>query len=147
MLPTVFGESLFDEFFDDAFMRPMRAARDGFFAPHTSTLMKTDVKETDTSYEVDIDLPGFKKEDVKVDLKDGCLTVSAATNSESSDKDENGKYLRRERFAGSCSRTFYVGEMEPSEISAKFEDGILKLALPRKEEQKKLPPSTNIAIE
>ena len=92
-------------------------------------MMKTDIKETEKAFELDIDLPGFKKENVHAELQDGYLTVSANTETETEDKDEQGTYLRKERFTGSCSRSFYVGD----DISAKFENGILKVTVPKKQ--------------
>ena len=147
MLPSIFSENLFDDFFADPFdMMPPRG-HDPLYGKHAKNIMKTDIRETDGTYELDIDLPGFKKEEVNVDLNDGCLTIHAEKALDKDEKDDNGKYIRRERFAGSCSRSFYVGEnIEPTDISAKFEDGILKLSVP-KEVQKKLPQSTAIAIE
>lgn len=143
LMPSIFGESLVDEFFDD-FARPVRSA-----ARHTTpstSLMNTDVKETKEGYELDIDLPGYKKEDVKAELKNGYLTISAATNSTKENKEE--KYLRRERFYGSCSRSFYVGEdIEQSDIKAKFEDGILKVFVPKKEQQPVVEKNHYITIE
>ena len=124
LMPSIFGENLFDEFFDD-FVRPTR--RVVRYNTPSTTIMKTDVKETEGSYELDIDLPGYKKEDVKAELKDGYLTISAATNTNNDQKDENGKYIRRERYYGNCSRSFYVGEnITQEDIKARFEDGILK---------------------
>ena len=109
--------------------------------------MKTDVRETDDSYEVDIDLPGFKKDEVNVQLEDGYLTVSAAKGLDKDEKDKKGRYIRQERYAGQCSRSFYVGEsVKPKDVHAKFEDGILKLSLP-KAEQPKLPDHRTITIE
>lgn len=146
MLPSIFGENLFDDFFADPFsMMPAFQSRNALYGKHGKNLMKTDVRELDNGYELDMDLPGFRKDEVQVDLKDGYLTVSAAKGL---DKDEkNGKYIRQERYAGQCSRSFYVGEgVEPKDVSAKFEDGILKIALP-KAEQKKLPTTTSVAIE
>lgn len=96
--------------------------------------MKTDIKETDKAFEIDVDLPGFKKEDVHAELQDGYLTVSATTSQESEDKDKKGTYLRKERFTGSCSRSFYVGDdISEDDISAKFENGILSVTVPKKE--------------
>ena len=147
MLPSIFSENLFDDFFRDPFDMMVPRGHDPLYGKHAKNMMKTDVRETDTTYELDIDLPGFKKEDVNVELKDGCLTINAAKSLDKDEQDEHGKYIRRERFAGSCSRSFYVGEnVQPADISAKFEDGILKLSVP-KEEPKKLPQSTAIAIE
>ena len=147
MLPSIFGENLFDDFFADPFsIMPAFPSHDALYGKHGKNLMKTDVRELDNGYELDMDLPGFKKDEVHVDVKDGYLTVSAAKGL---DKDEKkaGKYIRQERYAGQCSRSFYVGEgVEPKDVSAKFEDGILKISLP-KAEQKKLPTATSVSIE
>ena len=95
--------------------------------------MKTDVKETDTGYEVDIDLPGFKKDEINAKLEDGYLTISAAKGLDKDEKDKKGKYIRKERYAGSMSRSFYVGEgVTEDDIKAKYEDGILRLVVPKK---------------
>ncbi len=115
-------------FFDD-FARPYKIAS-GYTQP--ASVMKTDVKETEDSYELDVDMPGFKKEDVKAELKDGYLTINASTKNESNEKDKKGKYVRRERYYGSCSRSFYVGkEVKQEDIKAKFEDGVLKISVPK----------------
>ena len=146
MLPSIFGENLFDEFFDDNFgMFPLRNGRDPLYGKHAKNLMKTDVRETEDTYEVDVDLPGFKKDEINVDLKDGYLTISAAKGLDKDEKDKKGRYIRQERYAGACSRSFYVGEIEPEDVSAKYEDGILKLSMP-KQAKKELPRSTTIAI-
>ena len=120
LMPSIFGESLFDEFFDD-FARPVKnAARVHTTAP---VVMRTDVKENASSYELDIDLPGYKKEDVQAELKDGYLTITATTKTNDDQKNEAGKYIRRERYYGTCSRSFYVGkDVEQEDIKAKFED-------------------------
>ena len=147
MLPSIFGENLFDDFFDDDFMRfPAWSGRDPLYGKHAKNLMKTDVRETEHTYEVDMDLPGFKKDEIKVDLKDGYLTISAAKGLDKDEKDKEGKYIRQERYAGACSRSFYVGDVETKDVSAKYEDGILKISLP-KEAKKELPASSAIAIE
>lgn len=146
MLPSIFGENLFDDFFDDDFMRSMWNRRNPLYGKHAKNLMKTDVRETDTTYEVDIDLPGFKKDEIDVDLKDGYLTISAAKGLDKDEKDKKGKYIRQERYAGALRRSFYVGDIEPKDVSAKYEDGILKISLP-KEAKKQLPKTTAIAIE
>ena len=146
MLPSIFGENLFDDFFDDDFMRfPAWSGRDPLYGKHAKNLMKTDVRETENSYEVDIDLPGFKKDEISLDLKDGYLTIQAAKGLDKDEKDKQGKYIRQERYAGACSRSFYVGDVEAGDVSAKYEDGILKISLP-KHEKKELPRSTTIAI-
>ena len=122
MLPSIFGENLFDDFFDDDFMRSMWNRRNPLYGKHAKNLMKTDVRETDTTYEVDIDLPGFKKDEIDVDLKDGYLTISAAKGLDKDEKDKKGKYIRQERYAGALRRSFYVGDIEPKDVSAKYED-------------------------
>ena len=146
MLPSMFGESLFDDFFDDDFMRfPVWGGRNPLYGKHAKNLMKTDVRETDGSYELDVDLPGFKKDELTVDLKDGYLTIAAAKGLDKDEQDKKGKYIRQERYAGAMSRSFYVGDVEPDQVSAKYEDGILKISLP-KQEKKQLPKSSAIAI-
>lgn len=109
--------------------------------------MKTDIKETDSSYEMDIDLPGFKKEDVSAKLENGYLTITAAKGVDKDEKNENGVYIRRERYSGECSRTFYIGEaVKEEDIKARFEDGILKISVP-KVDPKKVEGRKYIAIE
>ena len=148
MMPSIFGENLFDEFFDDDFpMIPMRSIRNPLYGKSAKNLMKTDVRETDNTYELDVDLPGFKKDEVQLDLKDGYLTISAAKGLDKDQEDKKGKYIRQERYAGACSRSFFVGEeIEPRDVSAKFEDGILRVSLPKRV-KKELPRNSTIAIE
>ena len=148
MMPSIFGENLFDEFFDHDFpMIPMRSIRNPLYGKNAKNLMKTDVRETDNTYELDIDLPGFKKDEVQLDLKDGYLTISAAKGLDKDQEDKKGKYIRQERYAGACSRSFFVGEeIEPRDVSAKFEDGILRVSLPKRV-KKELPRNSTIAIE
>ena len=148
MMPSIFGENLFDEFFDDDFpMIPMRSIRNPLYGKNAKNLMKTDVRETDDTYELDVDLPGFKKDEVQLDLKDGYLSISAAKGLDKDQEDKKGKYIRQERYAGACSRSFFVGEgIEPQDVSAKFEDGILRVSLP-KQVKKELPRNSTIAIE
>lgn len=143
MMPSIFGENLFDDFFDTV-SKPIKAFR-GAPIPQ---VMRTDVKESDKGFTLDIDLPGYKKEDISAELKDGYLTVSAKTNDENEEKDDNGTYIRRERTFGSCSRSFYIGEeIEESEVKAKFEDGILKVFVPKKEVQPAVEERKYISIE
>ena len=144
LMPTIFGERLFDNFMDDfGFPNVDRIAA----SKNTSNLMRTDIKEKEDSFELEVELPGYKKEDVKAHLKDGYLTVNVSKDENNDVKDENGKYIRRERYSGSMSRSFYVGEdVQESDIKAKFEDGILKLAFP-KEQPKKVEEPKYIAIE
>ena len=146
MLPSIFGENLFDEFFANPFgMVNTAPAEEALYGKHSRNLMKTDVREMDNSYELDVDLPGFKKDEITVDLKNGYLTIGASKGLDKEEKD--GKYIRRERYAGVCSRSFYVGTaVRPEEIGAKYEDGILKLSVP-KAVKKELPSSTSISIQ
>ena len=148
MMPSIFGENLFDDFSDDDFsMFPALTGRNPLYGKHAKNLMKTDVRETENTYELDIDLPGFKKDEISIDLKDGYLSISAAKGLDRDQEDKKGKYIRQERYAGACSRSFFVGEgVEPKDVSAKFEDGILKISLP-KQVKKELPQSPRIAIE
>lgn len=146
MLPSIFGENLFDDFFDDNFgMYPMWNGRNPLYGKHAKNLMKTDVRETEDTYEVDVDLPGFKKDELSVELEDGYLTISAAKGLDKDEQDKKGKYIRQERYAGACSRSFYVGDVKPEEVSAKYEDGILKLTMP-KQVKREQPKSSSIAI-
>ena len=111
-------------------------------------MMKTDIKDTDQGYELIMSLPGVKKEDVRAELKDGYLTISAATNSSRDEKDQEGRYIRRERYSGSCSRSFYVGDqMTEADIKAKFENGTLTLMVPKKEAKPEVEDKKYIAIE
>ena len=103
--PSIFGENLFDDFFSDPF-EMMVPTRNALYGKHGKNLMKTDVRETENSYELDIDLPGFKKDEVNVELKDGYLTISAAKGLDKDQEDKKGKYIRQERYAGACSRSF-----------------------------------------
>ena len=124
-----------DDFpFGKEFEKEMFPEKRPLYGKHAKNMMKTDVRETDDSYEVDIDLPGFKKDEVNVKLEDGYITISAAKGLDKDEKDKkNGKYIRRERYAGSMSRSFYVGDgISQKDIHAKYESGILRLTLPKK---------------
>lgn len=141
LMPSIFRENLLDDFFGYPFK--------GYgYEDKFNEMMKTDVKDTDQGYEVVMNLPGVKKEDVKAELKEGYLIISASSNSGNDEKDKNGKYIRRERYSGSCSRSFYVGEdVKQEDIKAKFEDGTLKLLIPKKEEKPAVEEKNYIAIE
>ena len=141
LMPSIFGENLFDDFmsdfpfFDD---RDLRKTERKLYGHNAKRLMKTDIKETDSGFELEMDLPGFKKDEIKVSLDNGYMTVSAAKGL---DKDE-------QRYTGSCSRSFYVGDAVTEEdIKAKFENGTLKMLVPKKEEQKAVENKKYIAIE
>jgi HSP20 family molecular chaperone IbpA len=145
LMPSIFGENLFDDLFD-GFTRPTGSGA-RYSAPATS-VMKTDIKETEQGFELDIDLPGYKKEDVKAQLADGYMTITAETSQNNEEKDNDGKYIRRERYYGTCSRSFYVGEdISEEDIKAKFENGILKISVPKKEEQPAVEKNKFIQIE
>ena len=140
-MPSLFGERFFDDFFDEPFKREYKPLP-------LNTVMKTDVKETEDSFMLDIDLPGYKKEDVKGEIKDGYLTISAFKSSEKEEKDDGGRYIRRERFSGNCSRSFYVGEnITEEDIKARFEDGILKVCIPKKAKEPEVEQKKYISIE
>ena len=129
LMPSIFGENLLDDFFNDSFY-------DYGYRTGSADLMKTDIKDTDQGYEITMNLPGVKKEDVKAELKDGYLTISATANSNKDEKDSKGRYIRKERYSGTCSRSFYVGDgVTQEEIKAKFENGALTLTVPKKEEK------------
>ncbi|MBP3469822.1 MAG: Hsp20/alpha crystallin family protein [Lachnospiraceae bacterium] len=143
MMPSIFGESLLDDFF--GFRDPFRE----YPVVDKNSLMKTDVKESETGYQLEISLPGYQKENIHAELENGYLTVHAATSQQKDEKDETtGKYIRRERFSGSCSRSFYVGEdITEEDIKAKYENGVLTLAIPKKEVKKIEESKKMIAIE
>lgn len=144
LMPSIFGENLFnDDWMDFGFPEVDKA----LYGKHANNVMKTDVKETDTGYEVDIDLPGFKKDEINAQLYNGYLTISAAKGLDKDEKDKKGKYIRKERYAGAMSRSFYVGEgVTQEDIKAKYEDGILRLSVPKKE-AKAVENKKYIAIE
>jgi HSP20 family molecular chaperone IbpA len=143
MMPSIFGENLIDDFF--GFDHPFR----GYQRTDANELMKTDVKEHEDRYELEVSLPGYKKEDIHAELKDGYLVINAATSQSSDEKDEKtGKYIRRERYSGSCSRSFYVGEeLTQEDIKAKYENGVLAITIPKKEPKKLEEEKKVIAIE
>ena len=139
LMPSIFGENLFDDdwmnfpFTDEAFW----GKKNPLYGKHAQNMMKTDIRETDGSYELDVDLPGFKKDEIKVQLKDGYLTLTAAKGLDKDSQDKKGNYIRKERYAGTMSRSFYVGEaVNEEDVHAKYEDGILKISVPKKELEK-----------
>ena len=148
LLPSanVFNDLFEDDFFNNFFGSPFKGMKS--YAPATE-MMKTDVKERDGEYELSIGLPGVKKEDIQAELKDGYLTINATAGSENEDKDENGRYIRRERYYGSASRSFYVGEdVTEEDIKAKYENGVLTMCIPKKEAKApEVPEKKLIAIE
>ena len=133
MMPSIFGENLFDNFMGN-FRFPDISKT--LYGERAESLMKTDVKETEGGYEVDIDLPGFQKDEIRMQLDNGYLTVKASKNLDRDEKNEEGKYVRRERYAGSMSRSFYVGDHVTEEaIHPKYENGILTFQIPREEKR------------
>ena len=148
-LPTVFGENLMDVFddFDRNFFRGFGNADRALYGKHAQNMMKTDVKETEEGYEVDIDLPGFKKDEIHLELNDGYLTISTEKSLEKDDKNKKGRMLRQERYAGVMQRSFYVGEhITEEDVKASYESGVLHLVLPKKDAPR-LPEKKTIQIE
>ncbi|MCI1958301.1 MAG: Hsp20/alpha crystallin family protein [Clostridia bacterium] len=144
MMPSIFGKNLFDDFDDFSF--PSFGRYNRFFDREAA--MRTDVKEENGKYVMEMDVPGFNKNDVSINLEKGCLTVEAKKEGNKDEKDDKGNFIRQERFSGSCSRSFYVGEnVKPEDIKAKFENGILHIELPKNDEKKQLENKTNISIE
>ena len=148
LMPSIFGENLFDDdWMNFPFEKEFFGKHNPLYGKHEKNLMKTDVKELDDRFEVAVDLPGFKKEDLKLELKDGYLTIQAAKTLDKDCEDTDGKYIRRERYSGSCARSFYVGNaVKQEDIRARFEDGILKLSVP-KENPQKIEENKYISIE
>ena len=138
LMPSIFGENLFDDdWMNFPFNDEFWGKKNPLYGKHAQNMMKTDIRETDGSYELDVDLPGFKKDEIQVQLKDGYLVLSAAKGLDKDEKDKEGKYIRRERYAGAMSRSFYVGDdVKQEDIHAKFEDGILRLTVPKQDAQK-----------
>ena len=141
LMPSIFGENLFnDDWMDFGFPEVEKA----LYGKHA---MKTDVRETDSGYEVDIDLPGFKKDEINIQLDNGYLSISAAKGLDKDEQDKEGKYIRKERYAGSMSRSFYVGNaITQDDIKAKYESGILRLSVPKKAAEE-IESAKRIAIE
>ncbi len=143
MMPSIFGESLFDDFMDDfsrGFQFPefpeFQDVDKKLYGKHAKNLMKTDVKDTDSGYEIDMDLPGFKKDEIKMKLENGVLTINASKGLDKDEKDKKGKYVRRERYAGSLTRSFYVGnQVTEKDIHPKYENGILSFTVPKENKQ------------
>ena len=141
LLPSIFTENLLDDFFD-------HPHHSNHFRSYASEMLRTDIKDLGNVYEMTMNLPGVKKENVKAELKDGYLTISAASNSHKDEKDSDGVYIRRERYAGTCSRSFYVGEnVKQEDIKARFEDGTLKLQVPKNSKEVVVENPNYITIE
>ena len=149
MMPSVFGESLFDDLMDFPFEKEFFGHRNPLYGRHAQNVMKTDIKETDKGYELVVDLQGFTKDEVKADLENGYLTISAEKGLDKDEQEkETGHYIRKERYAGACSRSFYVGkEVEKEDIKAEFKHGILTLFVPKKEAKPAVEQKHSISIE
>lgn len=148
LFPSVFDDGLFDDFMDFPTVRQSKDDWNHFLTGNMNSYMKTDIKETSDHYELDIDMPGYDKDDVSAEIKDGYLTISANKTEDKDEKDDDGKYLRRERYVGSMSRSFYVGDdMTENDIKAAFKNGTLSVCVPKKEEKKEVPEKHVIAIE
>ena len=147
LMPSIFGENLFDDsWMDFPFDKEFFNKKSPLYGKNAKNMMKTDIRETDGSYELDVDLPGFKTDEISATLENGYLTISASKGLDKDEKTKEGKYIRQERCAGACSRTFYVGDgVEPEDVTAKFENGILQLSIP-KEAKKQLPKNTSVTI-
>ena len=147
LMPSIFGESLFDDF-DNLMNFSFPDVDKTLYGKHAKNLMKTDVRETEDAYEVDIDLPGFKKEDVKIQLKNGYLNIQATREEKKDEKDDKGKYVRRERYTGTCNRSFYVGSsIKHEDIHAKYENGILHVTFPKEETKKEAEEKKFVSID
>ena len=147
MMPSIFRNDLFDDWMDFPWEGEFFNSKNPLYGKHEKNIMKTDIKEVDNGYELDIDLPGYKKDQINAQLKDGYLTISASKSLDKDTKGKDGNYIRRERYSGSMSRSFYVGEgVKQEDIKAKFEDGILRLAIP-KVTQQQIEDNNYIAIE
>ena len=148
LMPSIFGENLFDDdWMDFPFDRNFWGRKNPLYGKNAKNIMKTDIREHDEGYELDIDLPGFKKDEITIDLDNGYLTISAAKGLDKDEQDKKGKYIRKERYAGAVQRSFYVGDAVTEEdVKAKFEDGILRLSIPKKD-AKAVETKKTIAIE
>ncbi len=149
LYPSIFGENLFDDLMDFSFptFRDFGDVDRKLYGKNAARLMKTDVHEHDDQYEIDIDLPGFKKNEITLTLEKGTLTVAASKGLDKDEKTKKGRVIRQERYAGSMQRSFFIGHnVTEDEIKAKYEDGVLKLLVPKKEAAK-IPEKKTITIE
>ena len=147
LLPSIFGEDLFDNWMDDFDQRDFFNGHNPLYGKSAKNLMKTDIKEMKEGYELAVDLPGFKKDEIQAKLENGYLTISASKGLNNDEKDKEGRYIRQERYTGQCARSFYVGDaLKENDIKAKYQDGILTLSIPKKD-QKEIAQKKYIAIE
>ena len=147
LTPRIFTENLFDDLFEDFPFRSLENVDRKLYGKHAGREMLTDVKEHENHYAVEIDLPGFKKDEIKLELNEGYLTITASKGVDEEEKNKQGRIVRQERYSGVMQRTYYVGEqIKAEDIKARYEDGVLKLEIPKVEE-KKLPEKNTIMIE
>ena len=147
LTPRIFTENLFDDLFEDFPFRSLENVDRKLYGKHAGREMLTDVKEHENHYAVEIDLPGFKKDEIKLELNEGYLTITASKGADEEEKNKQGRIVRQERYSGVMQRTYYVGEqIKAEDIKARYEDGVLKLEIPKVEE-KKLPEEHTIMIE
>ena len=148
LMPSIFGENLFDDdWMDFPFERDFWGKKNPLYGKNANRVMKTDIREHDTGYELDVDLPGFKKDEINVELENCYLTISAAKGLDKDEQDKKGKYIRKERYAGAMQRSFYVGdEVTQEDIKAKYDNGILSISIPKKDAQA-VETKKTIAIE
>ena len=147
LMPSIFNDNVFDDFFDFPFYDDR--AEKKLYGHHAANLMKTDIQEHEDGYTLEMDLPGFKKEEIQIELNNGYMTISATKGLDENEKDKkSGKYIRRERYTGSCQRSFYVGEdVTEEDIKAEFKHGILKLFVPKKEAKPAVEQKKYVSIE
>ncbi|WP_294490286.1 Hsp20/alpha crystallin family protein [uncultured Ruminococcus sp.] len=148
LLPTIFGNDFFDDMMSFPTFEDFGDVDRKLYGRHADRVMKTDVTEHDDRYEIDIDLPGFKKDELQLSLQNGYLIVTASKGLDKDEKSAEGKLIRQERYAGAMQRSYFVGkELTEEEIKAKFENGVLNLCIPKKEPKKEIPQKKCIAIE
>ena len=147
LMPSIFNDNVFDDFFEFPFYDDK--AEKKLYGHHAANLMKTDIQEHEDGYTLEMDLPGFKKDEIQIELNNGYMTISAAKGLDEDEKDKkSGKYIRRERYTGSCQRSFYVGEdVTEEDIKAEFKHGILKLFIPKKEAKPAVEQKKYVSIE
>ena len=145
LTPRIFADDVFDDLFDDFPLRDLENADRKLYGKHFNREMLTDVKEHEDHYEVEIDLPGFKKDQIKIELRNGYLTVSATKGLAEKEETKEGRIVRQERYTGTLQRSFYVGkQLTHEDIKARYEDGVLSLTVPKKEA---IPERHSIMIE
>ena len=145
LVPSIFNDNFVDDMFDEMFAMPFETSRKMM---KQSPMMNTDIQEYDNEYQMNLELPGFQKEDIQAELRNGYLVISATHAETNDEKDKTGRFIRKERYSGQCQRSFYVGkQVTQDEIKASFENGVLKLIIPKKPEEQPVDQKKYIAIE